>query len=427
MNLSSPPLKRESSTSVVSDGGSTIRGHSPNPMANFMDDLTQYSRSNSAGFYPSQNSPFRDHISTAQLSRIRDQATGPYPSPDSNMESPPLINGTTQMAYGGHQHSLSNPEMPPPFQSPQFSIQTQNSVRGTPSPAFGDSRAKKMRLSPSMDKPDFYSRPQGFSPNQFATANHNMSPLITPPAMRYQSSSPSNASMRIPPTPAASSIASEDVHQSMPVPSPQPVPSPHPPPQESPDFRRLSVKSLLSEDSPADSGSSSDSVFPGKLNTSSFAISQKTVYGIDRGFPDLDTPRNDDQNALNGMTPNMGSAHLATDGDNNDEGFSGYGFGLNTTDGFQEGAAYYYKPVTVEISESFEPLPDMLRDNPMNLLYFHHFLNHTARMLVPHDCSENPFKSILPQSEHFRNRHVQPLADPSAQWLSEISTYCTSY
>lgn len=33
----------------------------------------------------------------------------------------------------------------------------------------------------------------------------------------------------------------------------------------------------------------------------------------------------------------------------------------------------------------------------MNLLYFHHFLNHTARILVPHDCSANPFRNILPQ------------------------------
>lgn len=41
----------------------------------------------------------------------------------------------------------------------------------------------------------------------------------------------------------------------------------------------------------------------------------------------------------------------------------------------------------------------------MNMLYFHHFLNHTARILVPHDCSENPFKSILPQSRYHNNVH----------------------
>lgn len=387
-------------------------------MASFMD--AQYGRPNSAGFYSSQSSPFRDSISAAQLSRIREQGTGPYPSPDSSIESPPLMN-VPHMPYGGHHHSLSNPEMPPPFQSPQFQFSNNNTIRGTPSPAFADHRAKKIRLSPSVDKQDFYTKPQSYGPSQFAASgNLSMGPLISPPAVRYQSSSPSNGTVRIPPTPAASSVGSEDIHQSLSGPSPQPVPSPQPPPQESPDFRRLSVKSLLSDDSPADSGSSSEGAFPGKLNTTHFTT-QKTTYGVDRGFADLDIPKNNDAIALNGMTPNF----VETDNDMTDHFFSGYGFGLNSSDGFQEGAGYYAKPVTVSISRSLEPLPEMLRDNPMNLLYFHHFLNHTARVLVPHDCSENPFKSLLPQSESFPNRHVHPLANLSAQWLSKIRTYCT--
>ena len=387
-------------------------------MATFMD--AQYGRPSSAGIYSSQSSPFRDSISAAQLSRIRDQGTGPYPSPDSSMESPPLMN-VPHMPYGGHHHSLSNPEMPPPFQSPQFQFSNSNTIRGTPSPAFADHRAKKIRLSPSMDKQDFYTKPQSYGSSQFnASGNLSMGPLISPPAVRYQSSSPSNGTMRIPPTPAASSVGSEDIQQCLSGPSPQPVPSPQPPPQESPDFRRLSVKSLLSDDSPADSGSSSEGVFPGKLNTTHFPT-QKSLYGVDRGFADLDIPKNNDAIALNGMTPNF----IETDEDMTDHFFSGYGFGLNSSDGFQEGAGYYGKPVTVSIPKSLEPLPQMLRDNPMNLLYFHHFLNHTARVLVPHDCSENPFKSLLPQSESFPNRYVHPLANLSAQWLSVTRTYCT--
>ncbi len=39
-------------------------------------------------------------------------------------------------------------------------------------------------------------------------------------------------------------------------------------------------------------------------------------------------------------------------------------------------------------------------ENKMNLLYFHHFINHTARILVPHDCEKNPFRQILPGSEY---------------------------
>lgn len=358
---------------------------------------TQYVNSKSPSPFPSQPSPFRDPLSTAQLSRIRDQAS-PYPSPaDTYIESPPLVANGGQMSYGGHHHSFSNPEMPPPFQSHQYSFSNHSNLRGSPGPAFGDHRAKKMRFSPSMDRSEVYQKPPPFQQNQWASStNYNSSALTSPPVVRYHSSSPSNGSTRIPPTPAASSLGSEDLHHSVSGPSPQP-------PQESPDFRRLSVKSLLSDDpgTPAESGNSSSSefAFPGKLNTSCFISSDKTKYGVDRGFQDIDLPRNNDQTALNGMTPDLNKASL-DDADGDNEWFSGFGFGFNGTAGFQEGAGYYTKPVTVSISKSLEPLPDMLKENPMNLLYFHHFLNHTARILVPHDCSENPFKSILPQSKY---------------------------
>lgn len=357
---------------------------------------TQYVNSKSPSPFPSQPSPFRDPLSSAQLSRIREQAS-PYPSPaDTSIESPPLVVKGGQMSYGGHHHSLSNPEMPPPFQSHQYSFSNHGNLRGSPGPAFGDHRAKKMRFSPSLDRPDVYQKPLSLQQNQWASStNYNSSALISPPVVRYHSSSPSNGSVRLPLTPAVSTLGSEDLHHSISGPSPQA-------PQESPDFRRLSVKSLLSDDpgTPAESGnsSSSDCAFPGKLNTSGFISSDKIAYGVDRGGQDLDLPRNNDQAALNGRTPDLDKA-LLDDADGDNEWFSGFGFGFNGTAGFQEGAGYYTKPVTVSISRSLEPLPDMLRENPMNLLYFHHFLNHTARILVPHDCSENPFKSILPQSK----------------------------
>lgn len=197
----------------------------------------------------------------------------------------------------------------------------------------------------------------------------------------------------MPSTSTSSSVVSEDIHQPGTGPSPQQS-------HESNDFRRLSVKSLLSEDSPADSGSGIDNVFPGKLNVGHFNY-QKTTYGIDRGFPDLDLPRNNDMIALNGVTPTLGTVELnRNEADlGNDDLYSEFGFGLSAgSEGFNEGSGYYASPVTVSISRSLEPLPPTLQRNPMNLLYFHHFVNHTARMLVPHDCSENPFKSILPQS-----------------------------
>lgn len=391
----SPPAKlhRSSSSQDTVSTVSTIRELSPNPATGFT--LTQYASPNYTGLQPAQSSPYRDHISTAQLSRIRDQGVGPYPSPaDSSMESPPLPN-SSNLPYGSHHHSLSNPEMPPPFQSSHLSFPNHINQHESPGAAFADHRAKKLRLSPSIDSPDGYAKNLAFPPNNFAAARQiKMGPMISPQSIRYGSSSPSNGNGRVPPTPTGSSVGSEDIHQPIMGPSSQQS-------QESNDFRRLSVKSLLSEDSPADSGSGCDVVFPGKLNVGPFNY-QKTTYGIDRGFPDIDLPHNNDMIALNGVTPTMGTVDLdRNEGDlGNEDLYSEFGFGLNASEGFNEGSGYYASPVTVSISRSLEPLPPTLQDNAMNLLYFHHFVNHTARMLVPHDCSENPFKSILPQSAY---------------------------
>ena len=391
-NANSPPAKlhRSSSSQDTVTTVSTIRELSPNPVTGFM--ATLNANPNYASLHPAQSSSYRDHISTAQLSRIRDQATGPYPSPaDSSMESPPLPN-PSNLPYASHHHSLSHPGMPPPFQSPQFSFPTHINQHESQGTAFADQRAKKIRLSPSIDSTDGYPKNLAFPSNNFAAARQmRMGPMISPQSMRYQSSSPSNGNVRVPPTPAASSVGPEDSYQTMTGPSSQQI-------QETNDFRRLSVKSLLSEDSPADSGSGSDSVFPGKLNVGLFSF-QKTTYGIDRGFPDVDLPRNNDKIALNGVTPTMSTANLARNEIDVDL-CSEFGFGLNASEGFNEGSGYYASPVTVSISRSLEPLPPTLQENPMNLLYFHHFVNHTARMLVPHDCSENPFKRILPQSAY---------------------------
>ena len=392
-NPSSPPVKLHRSSSSQ-DTISTVRELSPNPATAFIP--TQYAGANYTGLHPAQSSPYRDHISTAQLSRIRDQGTAPYPSPaDSSIESPPLPS-SSNAPYGGHRHSLSNPEMPPPFQSAQSSFANPLNQQDSSAAAFADQQIKKQRLSPSIDLQDNYTKNPAFPPNNFAAARQmRMGSMISPQSTRYPSSSPSNGSVRVPSTPAtSSSVGGEDIHQSMTGPSSQQL-------QDSNDFRRLSVKSLLSDDSPADSGSGNEATFPGKLNVGLFSY-QKTTYGIDRGFPDIDLPHNQDMIALNGLTPTMGSAELdRNESDLRDEDlYSEFGFGLNASEGFNEGSGYYASPVTVSISRSLEPLPPTLQENPMNLLYFHHFVNHTARMLVPHDCSENPFKSILPQSSY---------------------------
>jgi hypothetical protein len=62
---------------------------------------------------------------------------------------------------------------------------------------------------------------------------------------------------------------------------------------------------------------------------------------------------------------------------------------------FGQNSAY---PDQMSIPRRLDPLPQWLLSNDQNKMYFHHYLKHTARLLVPHDCSENPFKHILPQS-----------------------------
>ncbi|KAJ9161373.1 Acriflavine sensitivity control protein acr-2 [Coniochaeta hoffmannii] len=119
-----------------------------------------------------------------------------------------------------------------------------------------------------------------------------------------------------------------------------------------------------------------------------------TFYGYDNGQPDRDLGQNDDSNAIVGYSPTDSRAGHGSSSDKTarESHPSDFGFGMRET------GNYYEKRVEVWISKELEPLPPKLRQNPMNLLYFHHFLNHTARVLVPHDDPQsNPFRTVLPQ------------------------------
>jgi len=70
---------------------------------------------------------------------------------------------------------------------------------------------------------------------------------------------------------------------------------------------------------------------------------------------------------------------------------------------FKLNSAY---PDQMSIPRRLDPLPQWLLSNEQNKMYFHHYLKHTARLLVPHDCSENPFKHILPQSVYLLSLHI---------------------
>ncbi|KAH8602690.1 fungal-specific transcription factor domain-containing protein [Bisporella sp. PMI_857] len=173
-------------------------------------------------------------------------------------------------------------------------------------------------------------------------------------------------------------------------------------PNNSPEHRRLSVSSLLSGPTPAvlphqtyrSGGCSIDDLQDWSLKVN--GSSQDTTYGVDRGFRDLDIGNNDDENAISGSSPTVSRDHLES---KEGELFSPieFGFGTEVANNVFQNGTYYDNPVPICVPKVLEPLPSKLLENPMNLLYFHHFLNHTADCLVPHNCSSNPFKSILPQ------------------------------
>lgn len=166
--------------------------------------------------------------------------------------------------------------------------------------------------------------------------------------------------------------------------------------QEAPDLRRLSVNSLLSGP-PGMPHLISRGHAPRSIpeEQDQKDITQDIIeYGIDRGTKDLDYPKNDDANAITGVSPVSRRAHLDLVLRGDESKYLEFGFG-DSISAFEEGG-YYYTPVTVSIPRILEPLPSKLLENPMNLLYFHHFINHTAGCLIPHNCSSNPFRRILP-------------------------------
>lgn len=150
---------------------------------------------------------------------------------------------------------------------------------------------------------------------------------------------------------------------------------------------RVSVQSLVHDLQNTNQGKSGTQ-YP-------IADSASTTYGYDLGLPDLDTPRNNDSSAIAIYSPQNNT--ISFDG----ETLHGNAESESKVMAFEKGG-YYAKPVPIRISKSLEPLPALLMENQMNLIYFHHFLNHTARVLVPHDCERNPFRHILPQSEYPR-------------------------
>jgi hypothetical protein len=327
---------------------------------------------------PTLANPFQSATQSPSLRHFANSP--PYPSPgDSGFESPnaPLNpfqgNGTMQM-------------LPPlPTSNPSTNTDVSRSPRN------GN---KRIKLSPTFaHNPNRVYRASSYGPGEYDEVQRPSFQPLTPMSIPAHLSNPL--------TPAASSTTSDDLYNKWLARA-----SPKPPQEE--EVRRVSVSSLLSgspepEDTrpkiqvEAHQEASPDNRPIGFYHPRSSSNSQTETYGLDRGLPDFDLPKNKDTLAITGVSPSESSEPEAWLNDF-DIGIPEFGFGLQKrTEVFARGG-YYASPVPIKIPRKLEPLPSTLLANPMNLLYFHHFLNHTARILVPHDCSENPFKTILPQS-----------------------------
>lgn len=310
-----------------------------------------------------------------------------YPSPaESGFGSPGMPVGLFPM--NGY-----SSQMPPPM--------TSNPTNFQESVSSPYNSAKRVRLSPQTDvfgnNPALLQRASSYGPTSSLDETNRVQ--FNPHTPTFL---PSYLNQSNPLTPAASSASiSQD------------------------DDRRISVSSLLSEDpEPSSSKRTSGSEAPptshaylepvpepgddqnhaeeapprrGSLHQRMISYSDTETWGHDRGSPDFDIPRNNDAMAISGMSPSEHSDFGSwLEAEYEDPAF---GFGIASREQVFAKGGYYSTPVPIKIPRKLEPLPTTLSENPMNLLYFHHFLNHTARILVPHDCPENPFKTILPKSE----------------------------
>ena len=156
------------------------------------------------------------------------------------------------------------------------------------------------------------------------------------------------------------------------------------------DPRRLSVQSLVNGTQDTGLQGYNSGMVTRRMYPVTDSIS--TTYGYDMGLPDFDTPRNRDHSAISIFSPQAGTREL-------DDDFTFFDGEPRTQKMAFGKGGYYSKPVQIRIPKSLEPLPPLLVENKMNLLYFHHFINHTARILVPHDCEKNPFREVLPHSK----------------------------
>ncbi|KAL9099727.1 MAG: hypothetical protein Q9163_004816 [Psora crenata] len=321
----------------------------------------------------------------SRYAKLRVDDMSPYPSPaDSNLNSSPLPS-SKRCSYDGAFQPLSLSDMPPPLrQSPLKTIAS--------STAYVNHGQKRACLSPSMKTPDSLPGYQAMLPGEVVgrtTLDCSAAQMWSRITSTQECSPASNSISFIPPSPAPSSIGSDDsqIYKCRSSSLPQ-------------QDRRMSIDSLVSGGVYA--GSNSGSVVPMHPSSSNDVRPEKLYYGVDPGYPDLDIPFNNDHEALDNRRISLTAAPAVAFGPHTINGSLACSTeSLNDKGRFLRHHQLYYKtPIRVQLPENFSPLPPILSQKPMNLLYFHHFICHTARILVPHDCSGNPFRKLLPETIH---------------------------
>lgn len=342
-------------------------------------------------------------VQMADMSMIDPALTRPaYPPISTFQDTLPRDHGhpNQQQPPNLERYQSSAPITPLSAQSPGLSISSQLQVADEPG-SSNSNRSAPLNIESPMSTPPYLGSGRGTPAAESSTMER--------PAKRTRYDSSLYNSRMLPPlvpsldpndeprnaTPAISQVESGtlrrvDVNKIKTIPSRK-------------YSRRLSVSSLLS--GPLD-GAPSDHQSHGSgwdYRSQDWTPYMHDVYqdtdtwGIDRGLVDLDIGKNDDVNAISESSSTLVGFHQESDVEYGGElSPMEFGFGMESNETALE-VGYYDKPVSICIPRILQPLPAKLLENPMNLLYFHHFLDHTAGCLIPHNCSSNPFRSILPQ------------------------------
>ncbi|KAF2034774.1 hypothetical protein EK21DRAFT_56079, partial [Setomelanomma holmii] len=364
--------KREKSTNL-SDASSTASGSPYQTTLSFDDDVSP--------LFPPQSEP-----QVRPVSHVRSHSNISPPRPNIFMVDPELL--------------VMSQSRTPPLTSTAGSYEFHESTMGLPTSApFHQSQFQNTFDFPII--PTSAGGQFGYSTSTFPSMNVQapLSPPSMPPPQRHQYSysmdsppttmSDAHSPYTGPPTPYSPYMAMPLTPQSS-VSSEEPVmrtaPKQRSSAYTSPDLRRMSVQSIINNDY-SEHQHSHHAEHGRQYPIADFST---TTYGYDLGLPDLDTPNNEDFSAITLFSPQAETMEYDDD--------SSYDHAEpRSNDMAFESEGYYAKPVPIRISKSLGTLPPILMENPMNLLYFHHFLNHTARILVPHDCERNPFRQILPE------------------------------